>query len=134
MKTLRRMNKKTLDRQILDACRIALRDRKESELTDNTKRHSADDLERQFEIIRDDITTLTHLLRDIGESKAGETRDAALAEAAELLERSRAAIDDGRLKARQATASVEDYIREKPVQSTLIGLGVGLLVGLVTRR
>ena len=92
------------------------------------------DLEQQFQIIRDDITTLTRLLREIGEAKAGETRDAAMAEAAELLERSRAALDEGRLKARQATASVEEYIKEKPVQSALIALGVGFLIGLVTRR
>ena len=92
------------------------------------------DLEQQFQNIRDDITTLTRLLREIGEAKAGETRDAAMAEAAELLERSRAALDEGRLKARQATASVEEYIKEKPVQSALIALGVGFLIGLVTRR
>jgi ElaB/YqjD/DUF883 family membrane-anchored ribosome-binding protein len=38
------------------------------------------------------------------------------------------------MKARQATASVEDYIKEKPVQAALMALGVGFLIGLVTRR
>lgn len=77
-------------------------------MSDSKGSSGNDDLERQFQIIRDDITTLTRLLREIGEAKAGETRDAAMAEAAELLERSRAALDEGRLKARQATASVEE--------------------------
>jgi ElaB/YqjD/DUF883 family membrane-anchored ribosome-binding protein len=103
-------------------------------MTDETGRRGSDDLERQFQIIRDDITTLTRLLREIGEAKAGETRDSAMAEATELLERSRAALDEGRMKARQATATVEDYIKEKPVQSALMALGVGFLIGLVTRR
>jgi ElaB/YqjD/DUF883 family membrane-anchored ribosome-binding protein len=103
-------------------------------MTDETGRTGSDDLERQFQIIRDDITKLTRLLREIGEAKAGETRDAAMAEATELLERSRAALDEGRMKARQATAGVEDYIKEKPVQSALMALGVGFLIGLVTRR
>ena len=99
-----------------------------------SKTKGREDVDRQFEIIRDDITTLTKLLREIGEEKAGEKRDAALAEAAELLEKSRSAIDDGRLKARQATASVEDYIQEQPLKSALIALGVGFLVGMITRR
>ena len=103
-------------------------------MNDKTDSPDTADLDAQFRAIRDDITTLTRLLREIGESKAGQARDAALAEAAELLERSRSALDDGRLKARQATASVEDYIKEKPVQSALIALGVGFFVGLMTRR
>jgi ElaB/YqjD/DUF883 family membrane-anchored ribosome-binding protein len=107
---------------------------KDEDMTDTSRSPNSDDLERQFQVIRDDITKLTGLLRDIGEAKAGETRDAALAEAAELLERSRSALDEGRLKARQASASVETYIKEKPVQSALIALGVGFLVGMMTRR
>ena len=100
--------------------------------TDN--RPGAEDLERQFQTIRNDIGTLGELLRAIGEAKAGETRDAALAEASALLERSRAMLDEGRLKARQTTASIEDHIREKPVQSALVALGIGFLVGIITRR
>jgi ElaB/YqjD/DUF883 family membrane-anchored ribosome-binding protein len=115
--------------------RISNPSRKDPDMTD-TSSHGpgSEDLERQFQVIRDDITKLTGLLREIGEAKAGEARDAALAEAAELLERSRATLDEGRLKARQATASVEGYIREKPVQSALIALGVGFFVGLMLRR
>ena len=99
-----------------------------------TRTTSRDDLERQFQVIQDDIVTLSKLLRDIGEEKAGEKRDAALAEAAELLEQSQSKIHEGRLKARQATASIEDYIHKQPVQSAMIALGVGFLVGMMTRR
>ena len=96
--------------------------------------HSSDDLERQFQVIRDDFVTLSRLLREIGENKAGEKRDAALAEAEALLDRSRAILDEGRLQAKQASASIEDHIREKPVQSALVALGIGFLVGIITRR
>jgi ElaB/YqjD/DUF883 family membrane-anchored ribosome-binding protein len=61
-------------------------------------------------------------------------RDAALAEAEALLDRSRAILDEGRTRAKEATASIEDHIREKPVQSALVALGVGFLVGIITRR
>lgn len=102
----------------------------------DTRRKDRDtaDLEDQFDVLRDDVATLARLLREVGEGKAGEARDAALAEATALLERSRKALDEGRVRARRTAASVEDYIHENPVQSTLIALGVGVLVGLITRR
>lgn len=103
-------------------------------MEETTRTKGREDVERQFQIIQDDITALSKLLREIGEEKAGEKRDAALAEATALLEKSRSAIDEGRLKARQATASIEDYIEKQPVQSALIALGVGFLVGMMTRR
>lgn len=103
-------------------------------MQDTGRTPGREDVERQFQIIQDDITTLTTLLRDIGEEKAGEKRDAALAEAAALLEKSRSTIDEGKRKARQTTASIEDYIHKQPVQSALIALGVGFLFGMITRR
>lgn len=103
-------------------------------MEDMSQSKGREDVDRQFKIIREDITTLSKLLREIGEEKAGEKRDAALAEAAELLEKSRSAIDEGRLKASAANTSVEDYIREQPVQSALIALGVGFPGGMISRR
>ncbi len=93
-----------------------------------------EDVEQQLQTLREDFGTLAKLLRDIGEAKAGEKRDAALAEATELLEKSRSAVEEGRAKAQQATASVEDYIRNQPLQSALIALGVGFIFGMITRR
>ncbi|WP_167853522.1 DUF883 family protein [Roseovarius aestuariivivens] len=103
-------------------------------MTDGSRNVGRDDVEKQFQVIREDITTLSKLLREIGEAKAGEAREAALAEANELLERSRSALDDGRLKAKAATETIEDHIRTKPLQSAMIALGVGFLVGVLTRR
>ena len=93
-----------------------------------------EDVDRQVQIIREDITALSKLLREIGEEKVGKKRDVALAEAEELLEKSRTAIDEGLLKASEAKTSIEDYIREQPTQSALIALGVGFLVGMISRR
>lgn len=103
-------------------------------MAETSDKPGSDDLERQFQVIRDDFVTLSRLLREIGENKAGEKRDAALAEAEALLDRSRVILDEGRLRAKQATASIEDHIREKPVQSALVALGIGFLVGIITRR
>lgn len=110
---------------------IKLEDYTVEEMSQNKGR---EDVDRQFQIIREDITTLSKLLREIGEEKVGEKRDVALAEAAELLEKSKSAIDEGRLKAGAAKISIEDHIREQPMQSALIALGVGFLVGMISRR
>ena len=93
-----------------------------------------EDIEHQIKTIRDDISTLTGLLKDLAESKVGEARKAATDEAEDLLNRSRAAADEATAKAKQAAGSIEDYISEKPVQATLIALLVGILLGSFTRR
>ena len=93
-----------------------------------------DDLEQQFHVIRDDIATLTTLLKEIGEGKAGDARDKAMAEASELLERSQKSLDEARVRALHTKETIEDYISEKPVQTALIALGVGVVLGWMTRR
>ncbi len=100
----------------------------------SSRQPGSDDIEQQFRLIREDVTDLAKLIKKVGESKSSEARDAALAEANELLERSRSKLDEGVSRARRAAASVEDYIHEKPVQSALIALGVGFLVGIISRR
>lgn len=95
---------------------------------------SAQDVEQQIRQIREDMTTLAKLLKDMGEEKTGEARDAAIAEATALLNRSQAALEQTGASARQTMHSVEDHIREKPFQSAAIALGVGVLVGLFSRR
>ncbi|MDU8944300.1 hypothetical protein RXV90_12960 [Rhodophyticola sp. MJ-SS7] len=93
-----------------------------------------EDIEEQFKLVRDDVARLARLIRQIGETKSTEARDAALAEANKLLERSQKKLDEGMTRAERTASSVEEYIHDKPVQSTLIALGIGILVGLLARR
>lgn len=92
------------------------------------------DIENQIKTIRDDISTLTGLLKDLAEAKVGDAQKTAMDEAEDLLKRTRAATDDATAKAKQAAGSVEDYIADKPVQATLIALLIGILVGSLSRR
>lgn len=103
-------------------------------MTTRDSNANREDLEHQFDVVREDLATLTRLLREAGEAQATKKRDELLAEAAELIERSQSVIGEGRARARQATASIEDQIREKPLQSALIALGIGFLVGMISRR
>ena len=101
-----------------------------------SKQQSAtpEDIEQQIRTIRDDISTLTGLLKDLAGAKAGEARKAAADEAEDLLNRSRAAADEATARAKQAAGSIEGYISEKPIQATMIALLVGILLGSFSRR
>lgn len=93
-----------------------------------------DDVQAQVKQIREDITTLTKLLKELAEDKAGTARDSAIAEANALLGQTREAADRARARAHATAGSVEDYIAEKPVQSALIALVAGIAIGLFSRR
>jgi len=103
-------------------------------MTEATEGTGRNDVERQFQVVRDDIVELSRLLREIGETKAVAQRDAAIAEAETLLNRSKEILEEGRERVRQSTQSIEDQIKEKPLQAAAVALGVGFLVGLITRR
>ena len=95
---------------------------------------SASDIEAQITTIRQDISKLTEMMKDLGREKVSEARSTAQAEAAELLGRTRKAADDAADKARAKVASIEDYIVEKPVQSTIMALLIGMVLGAMSRR
>lgn len=91
-------------------------------------------IEAQISTIRNDIATLTGLLKDLASQKVDDVRKTAKGEADDLLKRSREAADEATAKAKEAAGSVEGYISEKPVQATLIALLVGIFIGSLSRR
>lgn len=95
---------------------------------------SAGDVNAQLKTIREDVAKLAELMRDLAGQKADEAKRAAGEEAEKLAGRSRQAAEAAAERARQAAGSVEDYIAEKPVQSALIALLVGVFIGSLSRR
>ena len=92
------------------------------------------DVEDQIKQIRKDISKLTALLGDLASAQVEATKTSAKAEAENLLQRSREVADTAEGKVKDATESVESYIKEKPVQSALIALVIGILFGALSRR
>jgi len=92
------------------------------------------DVEEQIKTIRNDISTLTDLLKDLTGSKTEDVRKTVKDEADDLLKRSKETAEEATARAKQAAVSVEDYIAEKPVQSALIALLVGIFIGSLSRR
>ena len=92
------------------------------------------DVESQIKEIRSDMAKLTELLGEVAGARIDATKAAAKDEAEHLLKRSREMADSAQGKAREATESVESYIKEKPIQSALIALAVGIIFGAFSRR
>jgi ElaB/YqjD/DUF883 family membrane-anchored ribosome-binding protein len=93
-----------------------------------------DDITKQVEQIREDISTLTRLLTEVAGAKAEETKGLALEQAEELIRKSKAQAVAAQQQAETAFHSVERYIEEKPVQSATMALLAGLFIGWWSRR
>jgi ElaB/YqjD/DUF883 family membrane-anchored ribosome-binding protein len=86
---------------------------KGKQMADSTKSGiGKEDIEGQIKTIREDVTGLMALVRGLSEEK----------------------LENVTRTAKAKTATVEDYIVEKPVQSAIIALLVGIIIGFMSRR
>ena len=102
----------------------------ESSSSDTT----AGNIEEQIKTIREDISRLTQLFMKLGQDNLSAAGNAARDEAEELLNRSRRAADEVAGRAKQAAGTMEGYIVEKPFQSAIVALLVGIFIGFLSRR
>jgi len=80
--------------------------------------------------IRDTASQVTQSLRDAG----SQVRDAATEKVGQLRDQANEYYEQGKQRAQEWEQGVEDYIREKPIQSLLIAAGVGMLLGVLWKR
>ena len=88
---------------------------------------SVEDLSAQIDILKNDLSTLTHSLSEYGISKSYDAKRAAQQTAADL----HAA---GRQTAREAQKQAEDFVHNQPATSLGLAAGLGFLVGMMTAR
>jgi len=92
------------------------------------------DLEEQLKALRTDVATLADLLKGAAQHKVAETGKAIHDQTDDLVRRGKEVAEGATLRARGAVTSIEEQIAEKPVQSALIALLVGLVIGSMGRR
>ncbi len=92
------------------------------------------DLEEQLKVIRDDVAELSRLMKEAGDAKLGKLSASAKAEAEKLVGESKEKLEDIEKQVKRTASTVEDYVAEKPFQSALIALLVGLFIGSMSRR
>ena len=79
---------------------------------------------------RDTANQVSQTLRDAG----SQMRDAATEKVSQLRDRAGDYYEQGKQRAQEWEQGLEDYIREKPIQSLLIAAGVGMLLGALWKR
>ncbi|MCB1491444.1 MAG: DUF883 family protein [Rhodobiaceae bacterium] len=92
------------------------------------------DVEEQIKEIRAEMANLGALLKDVAGAKASEARGVVQGHADDLIRKGRDAARDATERAKGVATTLEDHIVEKPVQSALIALLVGVVIGSFGRR
>lgn len=83
---------------------------------------------------REDLRDAAHKIGEGFQEAGGAARDYAKERAAEAGRRAQDAYEEGRERVRVAEDRFETYVREHPLKSVAIAAGVGLLLGLFSRR
>lgn len=72
--------------------------------------------------------------REFAGTKAHDIKETATVKGQQFKQAAGEQIQQGQVKAREAHADAEEYVRQHPTKSILTALGVGFLVGLIVRR
>ncbi len=73
-------------------------------------------------------------LRDAAGERVNQFKTTATVRADALKHAATDQWDESRLKAKEFQVTAEDYIRQNPTKCVISALGVGFLIGLITRR
>lgn len=84
---------------------------------------TTEDLSRQVEALKSDISRLTESLGEYGRAKGRQYRSEAQRRA-----------DHYRHEAEGRVDEIEAYVHQNPAQALGIAAGIGLLIGLLSRR
>lgn len=84
---------------------------------------STEELSRQVETLKEDISRLTETLGSYGRSKGREYRAEAQRRATHYRDEAQGRVDE-----------IEAYVHQNPAQALGIAAGIGLLIGLFSRR
>ncbi len=83
---------------------------------------------------REDLRDAAHKIGEGFQEAGGAARDYAKERATEASRRAQDAYAEGRDRVRAAEDRFESYVQQHPLKSVAIAAGVGLLLGLFSRR
>jgi ElaB/YqjD/DUF883 family membrane-anchored ribosome-binding protein len=95
---------------------------------------SPEDLEAEIARLRDDVAKLTKQLQATGEHSYATAKRAATEGAEQLRVRGEAAMDTVRSSANDMEQQLTEAVREKPITSLAMAVGVGFFLALLSRR
>lgn len=84
--------------------------------------------------MKEDLAELGDAAKDAAQEKLQNVKDEAGRTVSDLKEKTSDVIDEGKRKGAQVEARFLETVRDKPLQSIAVAAGVGLVIGLITRR
>ncbi|MBC7980202.1 MAG: DUF883 family protein [Armatimonadetes bacterium] len=90
--------------------------------------------EAQAANVKERAVETAQALKASAVEKAEHYKNVAVDKAQHLKESAQHQWDDSRVKAKEMHISAEDYIRQNPTKAVLGALGIGFLIGLITRN
>lgn len=103
-------------------------------LKSNGSRATAEDVEDRIEELRNEIAALTKTLAAFGATKVDDYKAGLDRLAADAIATSSRAFEAARSEAISLEEGLETHIRNKPLQSVGIAVGIGFLAAILTRR
>ena len=99
-----------------------------------TKTGGADDLQAQIEAVKADLAAISNTLADLVRTSVREGRVRMESKAREYREKSAEQADAAWDEARAYGEALEERIVKNPLTAVLVALGLGFLIGLLSRR
>lgn len=103
-------------------------------LNGNKDSISSADLAKQVEILRNDLSSLTEIIGDLGKAKGDEAIAAANAKAAEVRAKLHDSAETARLQAMEMQDQANHFIKTQPATALGLAAGVGFLIGFLGSR
>lgn len=94
----------------------------------------SEDLNEQIEALKADLKSISATLRDLVMDESGHRGEKFGAAAKEYMSHGREQADELMREARAAQRDLETRVAENPMAAILIALGLGFLLGLLSRR
>lgn len=95
---------------------------------------SSEEIAAELAALRADVAALAKSIGGYGKARAAEFRSSAEAASEDLLDNSRKALKDIRKQIDELEGELETRVREHPLQTLMIALGLGVLISLIIRR
>ncbi|MFT6676714.1 MAG: ElaB/YqjD/DUF883 family membrane-anchored ribosome-binding protein [Sulfitobacter sp.] len=100
----------------------------------SAKEMTVADLNDQIETLRNDLSTLTGSIAELGKAKKSQLGDAAAHQVEIARQKGLDAADALGHRAKDAQHQAEDFVKTQPATALGIAAGVGFLVGMMSSR
>ena len=100
----------------------------------SAKEDGLDELQKELKALRADLSSLVATVKEIGTNQAEQLASQVKGAVGELGSRIRMTAEEARERGEEAAHEIEEMIGRHPLTSVMVAMGVGFVVGALTRR